>query len=402
VNGAGGAMLGGLTALDLAGPEGQFTGRILADLGMRVIKVEPPAGDPVRSIGPFKDDLPGAERSLRFAFLDGGKGSITLDLATADGRALLLELVERVDVLVESHPPGHLSGLGLGRDALQSRNPGLIMASVTGFGQYGPRAGYAAPDIVAVATGGLMYISGDPALPPVRPPETQGYYYASVFAAYGVLLSLYGRGGGGPGQAIDVSMQESIATQEHMIREAAYDGVVISRGGSQHKHTAPANIFPCSDGHVFLFILGARDWLRLLELWPDHPPELDAPELRPPHRRREHIDLINPHVEAFTSRHTKGELVALLQGAGIPCLPVNSPSDFLAEEQVRVREFLGEVSSPALGTYAMPRFPALFDGLRPPPAGAPPALGQDNAEIYCGWLGRTPADLELLAARGVI
>ena len=131
------------------------------------------------------------------------------------------------------------------------------MASITGFGQDGPRAAYAATDIVGVAMGGLMFISGDPALPPVRPPETQGYYYASVFAAYGVLLALSGAAETGRGSTSTVSMQEAVATQEHMIREAAFDGVAITRNGSQHKHTAPANIFPCQDGHVFLFILGA-------------------------------------------------------------------------------------------------------------------------------------------------
>ena len=346
-------MLAGLTALDLSGLQGQFTGRILADLGMRVIKVEPPGGDPVRGTGPFAGDIPGRERSLRFAFLNGGKESVTLDLATADGRTLLLDLAERAEVVVESFAPGRLDSLGLGWEALHERNPRLILASVTGFGQYGPRAGWKAPDIVGVATGGLMYISGDPELPPVRPPETQGYYYASVFAAYGILLALWGGGG----RHIDCSMQEAVATQEHMIREAAFDGVAIVRNGSQHKHAAPANIFPCKDGYVFLFVLGARDWQRLLDLWPDHPPELDDEGLRPPQKRRARIDIINPAVEAFTSRHTKAELVELLQGNGIPCLPVNSPTDFLAEEQVRVRGFLGDVSSPTLGDYSTPRFP---------------------------------------------
>jgi crotonobetainyl-CoA:carnitine CoA-transferase CaiB-like acyl-CoA transferase len=395
-------MLTDLIALDLAGIEGQFTGRVLADLGMRVIKVEPPGGDSVRAVGPFKDDIPDRDLSLRFAFLNGGKASITLDIETVDGRAMLLELVARADVLIESYAPGYLERLGLGYEVLKHHNPRLIATSVTGFGQYGPHAGFAAPDIVGVATGGLMYISGEAKLPPVRPPETQGYYYASVFAAYGVLLALYGRADDGAGVAIDVSMQESVATQEHMIREAAFDGVAITRNGSQHKHTAPANIFTCKDGHVFLFILGARDWMSLLALWPDHPSELDAEELRPPHRRREHVDLINPLVEEFTKRYTKSELVTLLQGNGVPCLPVNSPSDFLAEEQVRVRNFLGEVSSPHLGVYSMPRFPALFDGERPPAAAAPPSLGEHNQEIYGDWLGLSAAELELLAARGVV
>jgi crotonobetainyl-CoA:carnitine CoA-transferase CaiB-like acyl-CoA transferase len=187
-----------------------------------------------------------------------------------------------------------------------------------------------------------------------------------------------------------------------MIREAAFDGVAITRNGSQHKHTAPANIFACKDGHVFLFILGARDWGRLLALWPDHPAELDAEELRPPHHRRAHVDLINPLVEEFTSRYTKSELTTLLQDGGIPCLPVNSPSDFLAEEQVRSRDFLGEVSSPSLGTYSMLRFPALFDGVRPPAAQPPPSCGHHNGEVYGDWLGMSAAQLELLAARGII
>ncbi len=390
-------MLAGLTALDLSGLQGQFAGRILADLGMRVIKVEPPGGDPVRGVGPFAEDVPGRERSLRFAFLNGGKESVTLDIATADGKALFLGLAESADVVIESFAPGRLEDLGLGWETLNGRNPRLILASVTGFGQNGPRAGWNAPDIVGVATGGLMYISGDPELPPVRPPETQGYYYASVFAAYGILLALWGGGG----RHIDCSMQEAVATQEHMIREAAFDGVAIVRNGSQHKHAAPANIFPCEDGYVFLFVLAPPHWKAFLEVWPDHPPELDDEALRPPHKRRARIDLINPAVEEFTRRHTKAELVELLQGNGVPCLPVNSPSDFLAEEQIKVREFVGAVSSPALGDYSMPRFPALFDGARPPAAGPPPELGANNTAVY-GELGLDAADLELLAARGVI
>jgi crotonobetainyl-CoA:carnitine CoA-transferase CaiB-like acyl-CoA transferase len=395
-------MLDGFTCLDLTNQQGQFTGRILADLGMRVIKVEPPGGDPVRHLGPFKDDTVGPETSLPFAFMDGGKESITLDIATEDGRRMLLDLVEHVDVVLESFPPGHMEGLGLGPAELQARHPGLIVSSLSPFGQDGPRSSYLATDMVAVAMGGLMFISGDPALTPVRPPETQAFYYGSVFAAYGVLLALFQRGDDGPGQAIDVSMQESIATQEHMIREAAFDGVEITRNGSQHKHTAPANIFPCTDGHVYLFILSARDWDRLLDLWPDHPAELDVPELKPPANRRAHIELINPLVEEFTSRYAKGDLTTLLQTHGIPCLPVNSPTDFLNQDQVKARDFFGELESPALGRYQAPRFPALFDGERPAPAGPPPACGKDNDALYGEWLGLGPADLELLSARGVV
>lgn len=395
-------MLEGLTALDLTDIKGQFAGRILADLGVRVIKVEPPSGDHVRSLGPFKDDSTGRNSSLRFAFLNGGKESITLDIETADGRDLLLALVEHVDVVIESYSPGYLESLGVGYEAMRERNQGLVVASITGFGQYGPHAGFRSPDIVGAAMGGLMFISGDRSLAPVCPPETQAYYYASVFATYGVLLALFDREATGRGQYVDASIQESIATQEHTIREAVFDGVAIGRNGSQHKHAAPANIFPCQDGHVFLFILGARDWGRFLDLWDDHPPELDASELRPPHRRRAEVAMINPMVEEFTRRYPKRELMTLLQSHGIPCLPVNSPREFLDEEQTRQRDFLGQVTSPDLGEHLAPRFPALFDGLRPPAAGPAPGPGDQNPDVFGDLLGLSAADLELLSAQGIV
>ncbi|MGA8297581.1 MAG: CoA transferase [Acidimicrobiales bacterium] len=396
------SLLDGFTALDLSGNEGQFVGRLLADLGMRVIKVEPPSGDTVRNVGPFRDDLIDHESSLRFAFLNGGKESITLNLETADGLAMFLELVSHVDVLIESFRPGYLDSLDIGFPRLHEHNPRLVVASISPFGQNGPRANYLATDIVGVAMGGIMFISGDPGLPPVRPPETQSFYYASIYTTYAVLLALFQRGETGVGQHIDISIQESVASQEHMIREAAFDGVQITRNGSQHKHTAPANIFPCTDGYVYLFILGARDWDRLLSLWTDHPVELDASELKAPGVRRANAAMINPLVEQFTSRFSKRELMSHLQGNGIPCLPVNSPRDFLNEEQVHVREFFGDVESRALGRYQAPRFPALFDGERPPVAGPPPELGADSAAIYHEWLGLDAAELELLAARGVV
>ncbi len=380
---------------------GQFAGKLLADLGMDVVKVEPPGGDDVRRLGPFKGDEPGLELSLRFAFLNGGKRGITLDLGAPEGRALALRLVERSDIVLDSFPPGEMERLGLGYTQLKERNPDVIAASVTGFGQDGPRAGYACPDIVGLSMGGLMFISGDPSRPPVQAPETQSYYYSCVYVALGIVMALLRRDATGIGDHIDVSVQESIATQEHMIREAAFDGVAIKRNGSQHKHTTPANVFPCKDGHVYMFILAARDWDRLLEVWADHPKELDAPELKPPHKRRQQVDMINPLIEQFTRRYTKGELTRLLQEHGVPCLPVNSPADFLAEPQVRERGLFGPVESATLGRYLTTRFPVTFDGERLESAGPAPTLGQDNAAIYSD-LGIGAAELERLAARRVV
>jgi len=400
--GDGTRLLGGYTVLDLTDLKGQFAGKLLADLGMQVIKIEPPAGDPVRRLGPFKDDRASLDASLRFAFLNGGKHSVTLDLSSSAGRGLFLRLVAEADVLLESFEPGYLAGLGLAPEAICERNPGLVMASLSGFGQSGPHAGYLAPDIVGLAMGGLMYISGAPGSPPVKAPETQSYYYSSVFMALGVLLALLRRGDTGMGDYLDVSIQESIATQEHMIREAAFDGVAITRNGSQHKHAAPANIFPCSDGHVYLFVLGPRDWERFLALWAGHPTDLDAPELRSPSTRRAQIALINPLVEQFTRRYTKAELTSLLQEHGVPCLPVNSPADFLAADQIRGRGFLGDADSAGLGRHRQPLFPVLVEGKRLPSAGPPPMIGEDNHAVLEERLGLSASDVELLFGCGIV
>lgn len=395
-------MLEHLTALDMTDLTGQFAGRVLRDLGMRVIKVESPRADATRRIGPFKDGRPDQDSSLRFAFLNGGKESVTLDIERVEGQELLLALSEHVDVVLESFPPGYLAHLGVDYEAMRARNGRLVFASITGFGQYGPHSDFRAPDIVGVAMGGLMYISGDPGLPPVKPPETQAYYFGSIFAVFGVLLALFARETTGAGRYVDCSIQESIATQEHTIREAGFDGAAIVRNGSQHKNVAPANIFACKDGYVFLFVLGAHHWHRLLELWTDHPRELDAPEFEAPRSRREIASKLNPLLEQFTRRYLKNELTALLQERGIPCLPVNSLREFLDEEQTRQRKFIRSIVGQPLGEYDTPCFPALFNGVRPAAAGGPPRCGEHNSSVLGEWLGLTRTDLELLAAQGVI
>ena len=155
-------LLPGYRVLDLTSSMGAFCGKLLRDLGMDVIKVEPPGGDPTRSEPPFAKDHAHPERSLRFAYLNAGKRSITLDITKDSGRRLLLDLVERSDIVLESFEPGHLSAHNLGYEVLLERRPKLILVSLTGFGQDGPYAHYKTPDIVGTAMGGLLYISGDP------------------------------------------------------------------------------------------------------------------------------------------------------------------------------------------------------------------------------------------------
>ena len=159
-------VLSDYRVLDLAGPLGFHCSKLLADMGADVIKIEPPAGDPARSIPPFKDDIPDPEKSLYFLHYNTNKRGITLDLRSVDGKAIFRELAHRADVVLETWEPGYMDSLGIGFDTLRAENQGLIMASVTPFGQTGPWCHYKATDIAGLALGNLMYLAGEPSEPP--------------------------------------------------------------------------------------------------------------------------------------------------------------------------------------------------------------------------------------------
>jgi crotonobetainyl-CoA:carnitine CoA-transferase CaiB-like acyl-CoA transferase len=395
-----GSLLPGFRVLDLTSSMGAFCGKLLRDLGMDVIKVEPPDGDPLRAEPPFAHGHFHREGSLRFAYLNAGKRSITLDITKESGRTLLLELVARSDVVLESFEPGYLDAHQLGYDVLLERQRKLILAAISGFGQDGPYARFKTPDIVGTAMGGLLYISGDPNLTPCNPPETQSYYYTSLFAGYGVMLALWQRETRGIGAYIDASIQASIALHEHVAFNYSAEGRVMKRAGSQHQHNAPANLFKCKNGYIALFV-SQNHWPLLLKVWEDHEPELDDPKWLNSNTRRAHADYINGQVTSFTSRFVKEDLAELMQKHGIPGLPVNSPSDFMRDPHIQARGFFGKVTHPVIGSFKQASAPFMIDGKRGAPSPAP-LLGQHNEEVFCGELGLDRSELELLAADRVI
>ncbi len=392
-------LLSGYRVLDLSSAMGAFCGKLLCDLGMDVIKVEPPQGDALRSEPPFAKGHSHREGSLRFAYLNAGKRSITLDFTRESGRKLLLELVRRCDFLLETFEPGFLAANRLDYGALVEQNPKLILISLTGFGQSGPHAHFRAPDLVTTAMGGLLYISGDPALAPCNPPETQGYYYGSLFAAYGAVLALWQRQTRGIGAHIDASVQASLALHEHVAFNYSAEGRVMKRAGSQHQHNAPANLFKCKNGYIALFVT-QNHWPILLKVWQDHPKELDDPKWINSNLRRQHADYINAQVTAYTSQFFKEDLAELMQKHGIPGLPVNSPTDFMRDPHIQARGFFSSVTHPVLGTFKQPGNPFVVDGAR---AGAKPApvLGQHNEAVYCREMGLSAEELAVLTADGV-
>ncbi len=394
------SLLSGYRVLDLSTAMGSFCGKLLRDFGMDVVKVEPPSGDSLRTEPPFAAGHADREGSLQFAYMNAGKRSITLDLTRPAGRSLILDLVQRSDVVLESHEPGALDRLGLGYDVLVERQPRLILVSLSGFGQSGPYRDYLAPDIVTTAMGGLLYISGDPGLTPCMPPGTQSYIYGSLYAAYGVMLALWQREVKGVGVFIDASIQASLAIHEHVAFTYSSEGRIMKRAGSQHQHVAPANLFPCKDGHIALFVT-QRHWPIFLEVWQDHPPELDEPRWGSNAERRAHADRLNSLVSSFTSQYGKDELALLLQKRGLPALPLNTPGDFMSDPHIQDRGFFSPVTHPVLGSYQQPGAPFTVNGKRPRPAPAP-MLGEHNTEVYRGELGLGNQELQVLASEGII
>ena len=394
------ALLPGYRVLDLTSAVGALCGKLLGDLGLDVIKIEPPDGGAARREPPFANRHAHREGSLRFAYLNAGKRSITLDLTKPSARSLLLQLVKRADVIVEDFAPGYLSGLGLSYEALLEKQSKLILVSISGFGQDGPYANYQTTDLIGNAMGGLLYISGDPKMTPCNPPETQSLYYASLFASYGVMLALWQRETRGIGAWIDTSVQASMALHEHVAFNYSAEGRVMKRAGSQHQHNAPANLFQCKNGWISLFVTQTH-WPLLLKVWPDHDPDLDDPKWINSNLRRQHADYINAQVTAFTSGFLKEDLAELMQKHGIPGLPVNSPSDFMKDPHIQARGFFANVTHPVLGTFAQPGTPFMVDGQRSPPAPAP-LLGQHNHEVLCGELGLSAGEMAMLAAEKII
>jgi crotonobetainyl-CoA:carnitine CoA-transferase CaiB-like acyl-CoA transferase len=373
-------FLAGYRALDLTTVSGQLCGRVLADLGMEVIKIEPPGGDPVRKMPPFARSADGKQLSTTFAHLNAGKASKVLDLDREAGRAEFRRMVETADVVLESFQPGELEAKGLGYKDLAAINPQLIMASITGFGQTGSKKNFAYNDLVALAESGFLYISGDPSLPPCRPPETQAYYFASLFATAGLLAALYRREHTGQGDHVDSSMQETLATQEHIIRLWANEKQISQRAGSQHGSVAPAKIFSCRDGFVYLYVT-RQHWKLFLTIWKNHPPVFDAPEWLNNLYRRAHADELNQAVQNFLNQFTMVEITDLLQAKGLPCVPVNTPMGFANDEHVRSRGFMAPVEHPGFGSAEQPAMPFIIDGVRPA-VGSVPVLDSWSSPSY--------------------
>src|SRR5712671_6886541 len=243
------AALAGIRVLDLADNAVAYASRLLADLGAEVIRIEPPHGPAMGRAAPLEAIEDGDVRCAH-AFWNANKKAITLDLGCADGRRLFGDLMAKSDVVIETFTPGTLSGWGIGYEAMRDRNPGIILVSVTPYGQTGPCAKFRATDLTLLAAGGLLSLGGYPETGPVAVAGEQGYLASAIFGAVATLKALLEREGTNRGQWLDVSGQECIAfALEDAIPEWYLSGTIRQRTGDQARE-AGTGVYPCRDGHV--------------------------------------------------------------------------------------------------------------------------------------------------------
>ena len=392
--------LQGLTVIELAHiMAGPVCGRMLADMGADVIKVERvPEGDAARGFAPPLID----GESAAFMMMNRNKRGIAVNLKAEAGRDIVLRLLKGADIVIENYRKGTMERLGLGYEKLRDLNPGLIYCEISGFGRTGPYADLGGFDLVAQGYSGLMSITGEGAdRPPVKcgPPVTD--ITAGVLATMGVLAAYVERLKTGRGQRVDTSLFEAGITQTFWQSAIALaTGVSPEPMGSAHPLNAPYEAFETADGWITIGASNESTWQRL-------PPVLGLPELLDDERFQKNIDRMRNRdalnealAPAFKQRET-AEWLTLLEDSGVPAGPVLSIGDMLAHPQARARSMVVETEHPSLGPIETIGFPVKFSTTPAAIERGAPRLGEDTVEVL-GELGYSAAEVEQLVQEDVV
>lgn len=381
---------------------GPFAGRLLGDMGAEVIKLEPPdAPDPLRTWGQAELD------GHRFFWTvhARNKKAVTLNLREDAGRDLFLDLAEKSDIIVENLRPGTLERWGLGYDVLRERHRGIILVRVSGYGQTGPdarKAGYAS---VAEAASGLRHMNGFPGGPPPRLALSLGDSLAGMFAAQGALAALYRRTVTGEGQIVDVALTEAcLAVQESTIPDYDIGGVVRGPSGTRLEGIAPSNIYRTADGSWVVIAANQDTVFRRLCA------AMGLPALAADNRFADHAargrnqDELDKIIGEWAALRQPGEIIALLNEAGVISGPINTVAEVVTDPQLNARGMIADhyderISRNVKGPGVIPVLSATPGSIRAAGSARP---GQHNDEVYAGLLGRDTDELDALRNRGII
>ncbi|HXQ14386.1 MAG TPA: CoA transferase [Caulobacteraceae bacterium] len=384
--------LAGLTVVELAeDPGGEFSGALLAEVGAKVIKVEPPGGAPTRQVGPFAKGEVGPETSLNFWYYNAGKLSVTIDLGGPEAPPPLLALLARADIFICTLQPKALRALGLDLERLSRDFPRLIVVSVTAFGLTGPWADYKSSDLVALAAGGPLNSCGydDHSIPPIRPGGNQGYHSVASFAHIGVMLALLERQKTGLGQLLDISMHEACAVNVELANPYwFYPRVQVKRQTCRHAQPSPTQpaLFQCADGRFVYFTLITTEqkaWQALVG-WLDQEglaAHLTEPEFSDAKHRQDHFSEIQEVVECFFLVHPSDQMYKQGQAAGLPIGVLNAPEDLFSDEHLAARGFFVEVEHEDLGKVTYPGAICRFSSFGEVARTRAPKLGEHTLAV---------------------
>jgi crotonobetainyl-CoA:carnitine CoA-transferase CaiB-like acyl-CoA transferase len=403
--------LGHIRVLDLsrvlAGP---WCSQNLADLGADVIKIERPgSGDDTRAWGPpYAKDAEGRDTSEAAYYLSAnrGKRSVTVDIASADGQALVRELARHCDVVLENFKVGHLKRYGLDYASLKAVKPDLVYCSITGFGQDGPYAHRAGYDFLIQGMGGLMSVTGERDELPGGGPQKAGValtdLMTGMYATIAVLAALTHRDRSGDGQHIDMALLDTqVAMLANVGSNYLNSGKPPKRWGNAHANIVPYQTFACADGHIIVAAGNDGQYQKFVEAGgrPElaHDPRFATNPLRVKNR-----DTLVPMLAEMVRTKTRGEWIDLLEARGVPCGPINDVGEVFDNPQVKARGVAIELPHPVAGKVKLVRSPMKMSATPATSDKAPPLLGQHTDEVLREVLGKSGDEIDALRAKGVV
>jgi len=403
--------LDGIRVLELASPMTQYCGKMFAELGAEVILVEPPRGSILRDVSPFIDGRPGPDRSLAYNYFNTSKSGITLDLGRERGQALFRELAKTADLVLEGEKPGTMSAWQCAYEQLAALKPSVVMTSITGFGQTGPYAQYETEDLVALATGGFLYLGGYPDAPPVGAYGNQAFLGAGMYGAVAAMLALTNVEATGQGEHVDVSMQECmVMAMETAVQFYDLEGKIRKRHAGEQRFAGTA-VFECNDGYIYMMAsgIGANKFWSITLQWmiDEKVPGVErlmgdewnhVEYVGTDEAKRIFAEVFGPWAKSKSKNYIYEEG----QRRHIPLAAINTVADLLTSPQLAHRQFFIDVPHPGTGkTLRMPGAPYQLSGTPWRLRGPAPAVGQHNESVY-GAIGITASDLAGLAKEGVI
>ena len=380
-----------------------YCGKMLADMGAKVIKVESPGyGDKARRWGPFPDDIPHPEKSGLFLFLNNNKHGITLNIDTGMGLKPFRRLVEWADVLVESNPPKEVERIGIHYENLARLNPSLVMTSITPFGQTGPYRDYKGCDLISSHMSGEA--SGNPAegvddierYGPLKGPMHAADFMTGLTAAVSTISAVLARQASGSGRHIDISAQEALASVVR--QEITFSQFEDLRPGRQKgRRRGGGKLYPCKDGHVCLW--AGPHMNKLVEMIGNHATDQTGVRENPALQGERDFDKL---IAQWTREHTTAEIDRAATAYSVPCSPVRSVKEIVADEQLAFRDFFVEIEHPEAGKLKYPGAPYKLSVTPCKIHRHAPLLGEHNEEVYCRILGYGTQELVRMRQAGII